>query len=205
MPVEKIKRTAVKEKDLIWNGSCTQNHHVPVRLIVILSASDLSFYIWATTEAAFTVERGNIQKKQICLMRYIFGTNFSVKLRRKWLCLVAPPEGTVALSSIILAFIFIVKQSWKQIKWAERTQKKGASLPVKNGTHSKPERVVSVGFLCFILLNFSLIAAWTQQHFKSYDSTKPIILLSTLCHLILVQYKWVCAVVCSVLLYVDLV
>lgn len=104
-------------------------------------------------------ERKHIQKKQICLMRYIFGTNFSVKLRRKWLCLVAPPEGTVALSSIILAFIFIVKQSWKQIKWAERTQKKGASLPVKNGTHSKPERVVSVGFLCFILLNFSLIAA----------------------------------------------
>lgn len=82
-----------------------------------------------------------------------------MKLRRKWLCLIAPPEGTVAQSSIILAFIFIVKQSWKQIKWAERTQKKGISLPVKNGTHSKPERVVSVGFLCFILLNFSLIAA----------------------------------------------
>ena len=74
-------------------------------------------------------------------------------------------------------------------------------MPVKNGTHSKPERVVSVGFLCFILLNFSLIAAQAQQHFKSYDSTKTTILLSTLRHLILVQYKCVCAVVCSVLLY----
>ncbi|KAK4818644.1 hypothetical protein QYF61_016615 [Mycteria americana] len=28
MPAEKIKRTAMKEKQLIWNGSHTQSHHV---------------------------------------------------------------------------------------------------------------------------------------------------------------------------------
>jgi len=39
------------------------------------------------------------------------------------------------------------------------TQKKGISFPVKNSIHSEPERVFSVGFLCFFLLNFGLITA----------------------------------------------
>lgn len=42
MPVEKIKRTALKEKQLIWNGSHTQSHYVLVSLIMILPASDPS-------------------------------------------------------------------------------------------------------------------------------------------------------------------
>lgn len=67
MPVEKIKRTAMKEKQLIWNGSCTQSHYVLVSLIMILPASDPSLqrlYIWATTEAAFTWREGDVFKKK---------------------------------------------------------------------------------------------------------------------------------------------
>lgn len=52
-------------------------------------------------------------------MRYVFGMNFSVKLGKKWLSLIAPPTGTMALSSIVFVFIFTVKQSWKQIKYSE--------------------------------------------------------------------------------------
>lgn len=52
-------------------------------------------------------------------MCLLFGVNYLQKLRKQWLCLMDPPKGTMAQSSIILVFIFTMKQSWKQIKSRE--------------------------------------------------------------------------------------
>lgn len=52
--MEKIKRKAMKEKQLIWNGSYAQSQHIQLNLAMILPASDSRLYI----TSSIYLERG---------------------------------------------------------------------------------------------------------------------------------------------------
>lgn len=201
----------MKGKQQIWNRSSTQSHHTLVSLIMIIPASDPRLYIWATTEAAFTWREGGVfkEKKIKCVLYGIYIWNeFSAEDEKA----TALPDRSSQENCGSEQYHTCVHPHNGAILGADKVQKKGLSLPGINSIHPKLGRVVSGGFLCFFLLNFSLTTAWAQQRFKSSESTKPAILWSSLCQLILIEQKhwkqtwyssklFVDAVLCSILLY----